>query len=354
MADTAILMKGPTLPDAGGLYDLSGFNIHYAVTWPEVPATSSTYNVTANDSADLVSAIQTANRRVVVPAGSYTPSSGDLENFADNVDLVLDNSATINGGMQIVSASHVRVTGGRILNAGLNSWITASDNIILDNIYMESNVGLGYSGGVSSSLVALLNLSLDTSAQSATFSIFFNPDITLAADHYSDIIIANMLPWAGSGIGTGNTRFQYCDRLTIVDSFVRGNQDDGAGGTGLRFGLEVDQAYIGGTTFFGTMHMTYKGPSSEGAYYINDMKWEDCVRYVKNGDAAFIWGNTTGSEPAGGWGEVDTPANVYTDIPAQIGNAISVTPFSGTGIPNALTWDGTTIPDFSSYGADHS
>ena len=112
-------------------YDLGDIPARFrAVEFADIPATHRT--VTVNSNTDLSRELEVNGSRLVVGAGTY---NGTAIRGTD-IDLVLSNSATFTGGLQILG-TRVRVTGGTV--ASIHGLDTAN-HFTLDNVRVREGL----------------------------------------------------------------------------------------------------------------------------------------------------------------------------------------------------------------------
>lgn len=222
--DTYSVVAGQTLT-VGVPYDLSGFSIPHTVTWPAPPTTTSTINVAANNGAQLAAAVQTAGARVVVPAGTY---SANLNFYANDVDLVMDNAAFVTGTATFSDnngsrSNRVRWTGGN-LTGGLQ--LNHSNDILVNDVYFTTTNFHNEMSGWSDPLgtdngwnrIAFINTTINNvgGTSGAGDWAWFNQGYTTYGDEtQTDLILANVKFLTNGG---QNNRFQRVTRAVVVDS----------------------------------------------------------------------------------------------------------------------------------------
>jgi len=121
---------------------MNGRTPQFAYNVPADPSTNQTINITAGDSAALAAAVQTSGALINVPAGTYTT---DLFFYANDVDLVMDNGATVVGNVTFGNGPtgaagrnrRVRWTGGNI--DGTTITLNHFDDLMVDDVYIATN-----------------------------------------------------------------------------------------------------------------------------------------------------------------------------------------------------------------------
>lgn len=325
-----------TPSDSGVAYDLSGFSIHFTVTQPTPPTTTSTCNVTAGSISSLRACVAQSNVQVSVPAGTY---SGALTSWGSNVDIVMNNSATVVGAHEINGSTNIRWTGGSMTSTGAYALLlfNASD-IILDNVNVTSTPSSGnegisfrpFSGGTVR--VAIVN---------STLEINVGNGWGLLGD-IDDLLLANV---DFTNNSTGAAYRVNGERIVVVDSFME--QPDL--GTAMRMSAATD-IYWANIINRGVINTDYSQASSN-TYDINNIRIDNLHVY-RSVNNFLIQPNTIG------YGTVENSEVHYTGGGSGTPGLGPLTDGGGNSI---VSWDGSTIdyPDIpgktarSSFGADH-
>lgn len=202
---------GECLPPVGGHYDLGELPTELnALQWPEAPNTSRTINVSTM--SELQSAVQQPGSRIVVEAGSYV---GSLGNFANDVDIVMSNAATLTltGTLDFGNVQRLRWTGGTIDGNNFSHQIFQADGSdqLFDNVRITDMADILLGLGPVTRL-AIINSSL----RSNRYGMF-----TQSGDSHQDIILANNNLEGGFQNGAESTvRLMNVDRAVMVDNRV--------------------------------------------------------------------------------------------------------------------------------------
>lgn len=185
--------------------------IPFGYNTPADPVTTQTIDVTAGSFSSLQSAVSTDGALVNVPAGTY---SGSLSNFGDDVDIVMSNSATVNGGVALYQSSRVRWTGGNVNASGSASFDADSDDVLFDNVRIE-NISSGYLQG-NMNRWAFINSTIISNSYAVACQQF-NTD--------TDMIYVNNFIEGGSVSNQATVRLMSVHRGVFVGNRVRNNSN---------------------------------------------------------------------------------------------------------------------------------
>ena len=188
-------------------YDLGP--VPFAYSWPDVPTTFRAETVTTM--AALQAAVQIDGNAITIPA-SFGTQSGDLYITANDLDIIMSNSATVNGRVEYGNvnnrASRIRWTGGNVTGGPLI--LDRAQDIMFNNIHVTSNFMGNWSGGASR--IAVINSTIEIfrlpDGRGGGWAIFDTPV------GQTDWIVANVNLISDDQ----NNRFQGITRLIIVDS----------------------------------------------------------------------------------------------------------------------------------------
>ncbi len=330
-------------------FDLSGYDFSHFQTgsysWPSPPVTTSVENVTTI--GEFQSAVSMSDVLINVAAGTYT---GDINITGSNVDIVMSNSATLNGlayssqGYGGPWSSHIRWTGGNIdmgtgsLAAGSTAWLGVEDVLFQDidwlgNMFLERDFDTQTR---TPKRIAFVEVTMDNRNISASgdFTFFNSPSATSG----EDLIFANSKFYNKNN---NCLRIQRFDRAIFVECATNIG-DDGVGG--FRFSNGCKDALVAGKAskpciIVGLIHLE----NASEDYCIIDSLWDNIDRYDTSNRQFALQGakNNTG-----------TVSNIEfnSDLsPAAVGGISPLT--TGENVPDTISWDGSTYPDVSSYGA---
>jgi hypothetical protein len=334
-------------------YDLSGFAIPWTPVWPTEPnITSPDFNVPADGS--FATGVATGGRRVIVAAG-YTGAGST--NWGDDIDVVMDNTATITSACDLGAAQRIRWTGGNIAlpsNTGFCMQLSGAD-VLFDNIRMTGGVNgieLGL-GGTTFDRVAVINSTLIPDGD-ATSGWGIHTQLGVGARPFiakNDLIIANC--YFSSGVYQA-ARLQVIKRLIIVDSVAL----DSAAATqsSWRFHGDCDQVFCENIIGRGLIKMdeingSDTGPSVLNATINNWHTYDDLALIFLSGSHANT--GTVSDSTCHHIGSSGTVAQSVSPFADGTGN----TRVGWNGIDTSIDWTMggvfSTRTSAADYGADH-
>lgn len=328
-------------------YDLSGFGIHFTYSWPQIPNTSATINVPADMS--LQAAVAIPNRVINVAAGTHALSGTTF--FADDLDLILDDAATVDTSGDIVLGTRNRWTGGVLdSTATIGLLMNANTDVLLDNIRMEYN-----NPGDTTELVSIRN---PGNARFAIINCTMNvrsannqwPIHALGTSTSTDVILANVRLSHSGGAGAA-FRLNPVTNFIVVDSAFNTDPAIYTSGTGMRTSGATN-VYWGNVIQAGITHINYTTDTI--TYSVEDMRIENMAIYHPLSNIAF----TAGTNALG----TNTAEDCVIYSPSGTGS-INLGPFTNLGgcfVAGQYTGDVSTVnydmpgkPSLASYGADH-
>lgn len=188
---------------------LGGAVVPFAYNAPADPVTTQTINVTAGSYSSLLAAVQTDGAEVIVPAGTYV---GQISNVGDDVNIIMDNAATVQGAVLMYGTNRVRWTGGNIDGDG-GLFDADSNDLLFDNVRI-TNISSGYIQGTVNRY-AMINCTVRSNTYAAACQNF-NTD--------TDMIYINNDMEGGLGASQATFRLQSVHRAVIVGNrFWSGN-----------------------------------------------------------------------------------------------------------------------------------
>lgn len=202
-------------------YDLSGFSIPFEVNWPIEPITTSVQNVSTM--AGLRAAVAGSNVLINVAPGVY---SGGLTNWGNDIDIVMDNGATLVGNITMDNGppngpSRIRWTGGNIEG---NHAIRNTTDLLFDNVYFNgTGGGAGIQTGGTVRRLAIINSTMTSTTGNMSWVIFTNPWTGFGPVRHSDFILANtrlFVPVGSSSTQTIRLNEEFFDRVIVVDTVI--------------------------------------------------------------------------------------------------------------------------------------
>lgn len=248
-------------------YDLSGVTrLGWNPVWPTEPNTTSTVSV--SNIGQFQDAVRRSNVRITVAAGTY---NGNLSVSGDDIDIVMSNNATLNGGVDMIRGNHrIRWTGGNV-NTGTDRFTIRGEatDLMFDDFNIYGRFEQLGSGDIRR--FAIINSTVDGDPMrlhNQDFPWLSSP----TSGRYSDWIIANVRSETESG--NAANRFQHQDRLLIVDSAfnMRGSQ-----AAGLRIGQGSDQVHVENTLVRDRIFLSL---NNDGSQQLSDGRFENVRRFA--------------------------------------------------------------------------
>ncbi len=323
-------------------FDLSGYDTSHFQTgtynWPTAPSTSSTENVTTI--GQFQSAVGNSNVLINVAAGTYT---GNLDITGNDIDIVMSNSATLNGYVKMEPGggsfvNRVRWTGGNINTGGVQAignypWTGVYD-ILFKDVDIDGEVYLNrdFSTKRATRRVAFVECTIDGRTSGDDFTIYMQNDTT----PHEDFIMANCKMYNAVN---NCIRLQDVTRTVVVESaFNVGDESVG----GFRFSNQCEDALVAGTAGKPTIISGLIHIDNGGSYCIIDSLWDHVTRY-HDFQGMFLHGAQANT------GVISNI--IFYDIggPRAVSGISPMT--TGVSVPNTIDWDGTSHADDSSYGA---
>lgn len=308
-------------------YDLG--NVPFSYNWPAQPSTTSSQTVTTM--SQLQSAVNVDGNLITIPA-SFGTQSGNVTITGSDIEIVMSNSATINGAIQIGAgtnrATRIRWTGGNMTGGPLE--INSADDVLINDFHAttdgEANAWTGGGGtGQGTRRLAVLNSTIRVvNVTNNAWAIYTSPTPN------EDFIFAN-LKVVGSG---QNNRLQNIRNLIIVDSILN---PDGQSVNSFRTHDDCTNVYVRDTII---------GPGGwladprHGALGIANGTFERVTKYSNL--SAFL----TDYEQTGTFNN----GTLYS-VNGTPGQEAGIGGFSGSN-NRIVSWDGSSLHhDASQYGA---
>jgi hypothetical protein len=224
--------------------------------------------------ADLQARVAEDGWLITIPS-AFGTQSGNVSVTGNNVDVVMSNSATINGDLSMGPsgsgrAQYLRWTGGNV--NGNVEW-RRSDDVIIDDVYSDASGGANQ-GGDGCSRVALLNSTLEVNGPTQNNWALHNQTTTVGLCF--DWIIANCII-AGSGSGGQTHRLNGITRCIHLDS---GFNPTGRSAFGIRFHSEHQYVWMADCIICYQYNASANvGGASTYAYAIDRGLFERCDFY---------------------------------------------------------------------------
>lgn len=355
-AEMPVLLVSQT--SASGLFtlsDLSNYDVSFFTTGtfatPIPPTTTSTHNVSTI--GEFQTAVGVSGALINVAAGTYT---GDLTFTGNDIDIVMDNGATLVGHPLMNQNQRIRCTGGNI-NLGTSEPSTGQLNstidVLFDNVNITGNLWFyrNTGAGASNQRLGFINCTIDglSVTSGGSFTIFNVQDAS--TPHYQDILFANCHILNDVNVPV---RLQQINRCVCVESYFSGLWANlRSGSSGFRFGENCYDTYVGGvsskrTIVIGRMQLSHVPevlPTSGGA--VQNSVWDGIDHYSTVGTTGIFSGTNPNT------GTVHNYSNFHS---SGVGSPPALGPLTaGTGVDNVQSWDGADInrPSPAGYGADH-
>lgn len=303
------------------------------IEWPEAPTiTESTVNIT-NDAGWSSVADNTLH---TVAAATYTGKTVSCS----HCEFVLDDNAIIDGALTI-TGHHVKWTGGQKIGDGSMTYSGTGD-LLIDNFHAVLD-GAGHNGNFSGpsvddfawNRIAIINSTFETinNTSGAGWVLYVDrsyPIDTNTNPRGENMILANVR----FDSNQQTMRLQQVDNVVIIDSYLGSPSTTNGGRLHC-----VRDVYIKSTIRVG-------GSSFGCDPQFDDALFDDVSIYD-----AFSIGFSNN------WGQFCdncTVQNSQFHWETGFGGAPALGDASdGGGNPNTVEWDGSTVPDDSTYGADH-
>lgn len=323
---------GPDTGDPNGEpYDLTSGGtrtVPFSYSWPTAPSTSS--QVTVTTMADLQTQVANSNIEITISA-AFGTQSGNVTVTGDDVDIIMSNSATINGEVSFGSGTRcarVRWTGGNISGGPLggDNW----EDVLIDNVNAQfTGSGTGNWSGSNGYRLAIINSTLQRTGGTGAgdWVMFCQPG------NRGDWILANVKFITN---GSQNNRFQGLTNFIVVDSVFN---PDGNSANGFRIHASTTNVWFNNVIVRGPW-LNY--PSTGHSSGIINGTFENITKYG-NGNTSWVADST------------DSNCTVENSTVYR-GNGAATLTYAGwtnLGGNSLVAWDGSTFPDVSGYGADH-
>jgi chitodextrinase len=332
---------------------LAGRSPHFAYNTPADPVITREETVTTATAFNAAAA--TSGTRIIV----NTSFAGDVRIRANDIDVVMSNSATITGNLNIGDngiVSRVRWTGGNLMG---NIWAWRHHDLLIDDFYAlttgsgsEDNHGFGkgaYDQATFFRRLAILNSTLQVRKSSSTDGTswaLYTPQNTsplTSSLRHEDFFFLNSKTICRGLHGhriMSIRRAVYCDAVFSPD----GESGSGIAGSCLRIHLGTDYVWIKDSWGRGNMPVGHVSTAGEGPHVQNAI-FDNFDRYEQDDNYMF-------ADQMGGYSNSGTVINstLYTTAGASGSIGISGGVTIGSGCTRAA-WDGVTVPDHSTVGA---
>lgn len=317
---------------------LSSYTVPFSYSYPADPVTTRQVNVSSASAFNTEAAVSGTE---ITITSSF---SGNITIAANDIDVIA-TGATVTGSIGATGRSRIRWTGGTINShaAGIQSstWRNVSD-VLFDNAVLFTRFEMHRALGVGGNRrIAMINTTTDMSGS------LDNEDIGqhhIPGEPHTDIIYAN---YVGRAAQNSPLRLQGLDRVVIVRSLLN---PDALNAFAMRVHQQTDQLYVADSTL--VSRSNFQLIESPDQIDLTNATFED-VRFYHIGGVgahsiAFQDSRNTGTVS---YSTLAAGDRAYTSDPALAGNAMSISPFTGT-TPNSTLWDGQPL-DETGFGADH-
>lgn len=317
---------------------LAGRSPHFSYLTPADPVT--TREVTVTSATQFNSEALTGSVKININSSF----SGDIQIRGNDVDVVMSNSATITGNLDLGTGSVYRTTRVRWTGGNVSGALTGRqfDHVLFDDFYLNSGSSPNNLTGNSNrfSNLTFLNSTIENNPGAragSAWAIFIQQNPTGGIDH--DGLIFGNTKVISSALHAW--RIQSTDNVLIFDSV--GNPDGGSL-SGLRFHYECDNIWIADTWVRGSFHVNEVNTSDLGPSFTNG-RFDNFDRYAPDE----VSGLYAFSAPL-------TNANDGTILNSTLFNTSGTGTVGFAGMTNGggntnSTWDETTVPDYSTVGA---
>lgn len=329
---------------SGEPYDLTAGGTRtppHAYAWPTAPTISDTTTCTAVTSAAQFNACaDDAGTRITLASNI----SGNITIAANDIDVIA-TGYTVFGQLSMPSASLARIrwTGGTIRATGIDAvrQVNTATDVLFNNVNIlalasgtgNSNVAI-YPGSTTNRWAFINSTIRISDDQPGAWGIF-----TLQGTTHSNWILANVEIDAGDAPGPAAYRMQGITGVIVVDSAVNGNRYGSV--TAHRF-YNATNIWIADTIHYGFIHVNYS--QVVGGTDVTNMVLENNDQY---------YDSPTLVAPASYAGTNTALGNTVHSSGGGAGGTPGMTGFTNLGGNTVVSWDGTTMPDISSIGADH-
>ncbi len=330
-------------PDARGanqeriLAILNGRTPHFLYNSPADPVTTREVSVSSASEFNTQAGISGTKINV---SSSF---SGNVQISASDIDIVVGNSYTIAGDLDITGGpqSRIRWTGGNV-NGRIN--ITAGSDLLFDDFHLTTTYpDFNYIGSGGNDRVAFINSTLEkTGGGSGDTWLWFVLN-SAAPNRHDDWFVGNVL-FSGDS-NPSLVRFQSMLRLVIVDSV---SNPTGESNHAFRFHDGCEDVWIKDTWARGDVKIDNIGsPTNSSMANLSNAVFDNLDVYNP--------GSITVTSYVDGTPQSVTNSGTVSNSTynAESGSGSFPTPagFSNGGGNSQVAWDGNTIPDYSSVGA---
>lgn len=323
---------------------LNGREPHFSYSVPADPVSSGDW-IECTTAAQFNAAADDNGSRIYIPSSF----SGAIEILANDIDIVMENTATITGTLNLGTGSvwrtrRVRWTGGNINGRLLGRQF---EDILFDDVNFNYNIDGNYNDLTANSnrfyRIAFINCTLQNTGNPGGdgWVLFCTPQSTSStANPHEGIILGNVRV-----ISTAlhAFRLQGIADVVIFDSAF--NPDNAAGSTGFRLHYGCQNVWMRDSYVVRNIAFNQVSPGGDSIPHVINGVFDNVTRYAP--DAQFAWSG--GNMPSNS-AEIRN-SRLHAANGAGDGTLAMPSGFTSGGGNDRVAWDGSTLPDYSAIGA---
>ncbi len=320
-----------TIPDkpSSSKYDLGTLpDIVADIEWPVQPKTTVERTVANNSEFQEVVSIDGVS--ATVGAGTYQ----SINITCDDCEFIVENAAEIQGSLTF-TGSRIKWQGGLVTSGPVV--MNSDGDVLIDNLHSITNGGKlnNFSGPVSGwNRLALINSTLEV------VNGDFSGDWALFIQGKSgtdfrgrNFILANVRLESDAQ----NNRFQSIQNLVVVDSYFNSNIN---AKNGLRIHQGSEDVFMRDVIIVGANTNSGEETQITNGVFERVTRYNDVNNHFSNG-IGFNTVNVTIND-----------SQCYTTSANGVGESPELGVATGSN-PGMIAWDGVTVPDASTIGANH-
>jgi hypothetical protein len=316
---------------------LDGREPHFTPSYPADPVTTREVTVTTASGFNTEAAV--AGTRIIISASF----SGSIQITADDIDVLMSNSATITGSLTLGPSSYVnriRWTGGNFAGRFIGPRYR---DALFDDVHFHVSSGPDYfhyiAVGNRIDRFAFLNSTFEVSG---TFGSGDNWAMFVLSrsisDPHTDMFFLN-----SKSISTGLHTHRIMTVRNIIYADSAFNPDGASTGAGLRLHLGCENVWIKDSWVRGRMHINNVN-SGDPAHVLNARF--DALDMYMPADFGYLLDSPTSTPNTG---EVrNSTFHHYAGAGSGTFSLAELTYGSGN---SRVAWDASTVPDYSIIGA---
>lgn len=297
------------------------------IKWPVAPTLTSTITVSNTDELQAAALVDGAS--VVISSGTYA----SLSITCNDCEFKLANDATIAGALSFMG-QRIYWEGGKVEGGPVS--FRGEGDLLINNLHSVTNGALNNFSGATNewNRLAIINSTFEVINGNSNGSwAFYIQDKGSNPYRGHHLIFANVRLESDAQ----NNRIQAIDNVVIIDSYFNSNVTSL---NGLRMHRGLKDVYMRNAIIVG-------GNTSSGdETQITNGVFENITRYtnVNNPFSIGIGFNVQNVSI--------NNSQCYTSTGNNLGTAPGLADATGEN-PGFLAWDATTVPNASSYGANH-